>query len=369
MESNLCGYPEKVNLSFPKMRLFSEFDSGNLADAVVSPTTDAFGRTIVEIFISRDCQGTPYANSYATWFYFGIELFDPSLKVCFTVMNSNNIKTLLSTGHHVAWKSREGSWQRLSEQCYNLKQKEAIFQYSFNFNFEKELVKKSDLEFSRLNQSVMIGDGETLNYEKSKRIFFFAFNYPWSYEDNSRWINSLMSTTLLDGITLMRSELCKSREKKEITLLTISRGITTEKRHIVLSSRIHPSETASSFVIKGLIEALISQPKFYPLLDKFVFKVVTMMNPDGVYRGYTRSNSLGQNLNRFFLNPSPEDQPEVYAFERLVASLTENHSVELFMDVHSNIKKDGIFLYGNSIEDFWVNLSGNEKFSYICTVF
>ena len=122
----------------------------------------------------------------------------------------------------------------------------------------------------------------------------------------------------------------------------------------MLSARIHPSETASSFALKGLVEALISQPKYYPLLDKFVFKIVPMMNPDGVYRGYTRSNSLGQNLNRFFINPSVEDQPEAYAFEKLVAGLAENHSVELCMDIHSNIKKDGVFLYGNSIEDFWV---------------
>ncbi len=351
----MFGYPEKVNLSFTKLRLFSEFDSGNLADATVSPTTDAFGRTTVELLVSRDCQGTPFANSYATWFYFGVELFDPSLKVCFTVMNSNNIKTFLANGHHIVWKSREGSWQRLSEKCYNVKPKDNLLQYSFDFDFERELNKKWELGSSRITQSTLITDGQMLAPEKNKRTFFFAFNYPWSYEDNCRWVNSLTSTALAEGISVVKSELCRSRDKKEVALLTIHRGELADKRNIVLSARIHPSETASSFVLKGLVEALISQPKYYPLLDKFIFRVVPMLNPDGVYRGFTRSNSLGQNLNRYFVNSSPDNQPEIFAFDRLIAGLAENHSVELCIDMHSNIKKDGVFLYGNSIEDFWVN--------------
>ena len=40
-------------------------------------------------------------------------------------------------------------------------------------------------------------------------------------------------------------------------------------------------------------------------IDKFTFKIVPILNPDGVYRGYFRLDTLGQNLNRFYTNPDP----------------------------------------------------------------
>ena len=42
------------------------------------------------------------------------------------------------------------------------------------------------------------------------------------------------------------------------------------------------------------------------LREKFVFKVVPMLNPDGVYRGYFRLDTLGQNLNRYYIKPTPD---------------------------------------------------------------
>ena len=54
-------------------------------------------------------------------------------------------------------------------------------------------------------------------------------------------------------------------------------------------------------------------PAACALRDKFVFKVIPMLNPDGVRRGFYRSDTLGDNLNRAWAEPSREKQPTIFA--------------------------------------------------------
>lgn len=43
-----------------------------------------------------------------------------------------------------------------------------------------------------------------------------------------------------------------------------------------------------------------------------------MLNPDGVFNGFYRSDTLGHNLNRFYLNPQIENHPAIFAVRRLI---------------------------------------------------
>lgn len=66
---------------------------------------------------------------------------------------------------------------------------------------------------------------------------------------------------------------------------------------------------------KGCSSVLISN---FNCRKMYVFKIVPFLNPDGVFNGCYRSDTLGQNLNRVYLAPKIETQPSIYAVRKLI---------------------------------------------------
>lgn len=61
------------------------------------------------------------------------------------------------------------------------------------------------------------------------------------------------------------------------------------KRCIVLSGRVHPGESNSSYCIQGTIDFILSSTKEAKFLrNYFIFKIIPMLNPDGVAVGNYR---------------------------------------------------------------------------------
>jgi murein tripeptide amidase MpaA len=61
------------------------------------------------------------------------------------------------------------------------------------------------------------------------------------------------------------------------------------KKGVIISARVHPSESNSSYVMKGVLDFLTSNCREAQILRRyFVFKIVPMLNPDGVAYGNSR---------------------------------------------------------------------------------
>jgi len=140
----------------------------------------------------------------------------------------------------------------------------------------------------------------------------------------------------------------------------------------MLTSRVHPGETPSSFVFKGFLDFILRKddPRSINLRKNFVFLLIPMINPDGVYKGHFRTDSKGQNLNRYYHNPQLELQPSVFAIYHLLLyhhhqggvssshdlnncsshdhlQITKDSGVAFYVDLHGHVAKRGCFMYGN----------------------
>ena len=74
-----------------------------------------------------------------------------------------------------------------------------------------------------------------------------------------------------------------------------------------------------------------------------IFKIVPMLNPDGVIVGNSRCSINGQDLNRQFHSPDLRLHPEIYYLKNLISN---NKNILAYIDFHAHSKKKGVFIYG-----------------------
>ncbi|XP_060603344.1 cytosolic carboxypeptidase-like protein 5 isoform X5 [Ruditapes philippinarum] len=315
----------------------SKFDSGNLArvEKVTKDDDDddsGGGKYFSEIkadyefnvWTKPDCAGTEFENGNRSWFYFGVRGWNPGRLIKLNIVNMNRQGKLYSQGHSPIVKTVPGrqKWERIRDRP-SYETVDGQFILSFTYRFP---------EFR----------GATT---------YFAFCYPWSYTESQDCLQELdkkfhhcknvTSESAADSIYYHRELLCYSLDKLRIDLITISscHGIINEnephfdsnlfpernteqrckkfkgKRVYLLSSRVHPGETPASAVFNGFIDFILREndPRAKSLRKHFVFKLIPMLNPDGVSRGHYRTDQRGVNLNRLYLDPSFDFHPSIYA--------------------------------------------------------
>lgn len=101
--------------------------------------------------------------------------------------------------------------------------------------------------------------------------------------------------------------------------------------------------------------------------EKFVIKIVPMLNPDGVILGNTRSSLIGVDLNRRWIKPSKFLHPTIYYTKSLIKYMNKKFQqpevksggVVLFTDIHGHNKNLDIFMYGCVVERDYAYHEGN----------
>ena len=83
------------------------------------------------------------------------------------------------------------------------------------------------------------------------------------------------------------------------------------------------------------------------LRERFVFKVIPMLNPDGVIVGNYRCSLVGVDLNRQWIGSSAKLYPINYHTKLMMKKTQESREIHFFCDFHGHSTGRNVFMYGN----------------------
>jgi hypothetical protein len=117
---------------------------------------------------------------------------------------------------------------------------------------------------------------------------------------------------------------------------------------VVISARVHPGETVGSWMMRGIMLFLTDpdNEEARMLRQRYIFKVIPILNPDGVVNGNYRCSLAGCDLNRRWKFPSKKLHPTIWHTKRMIRDLHQERGVLMYCDLHGHSRKQNVFAYG-----------------------
>ena len=296
----------------------SYFQSGNI-DRVYKK-----GKHEFDLFMRPDTN----SSGRTQWFYFEAQAHKPGTYT-FNILNFTKPQSLLGKGMKPLV-FEEGEWKQLRKSTYIKNGFEGRY-YTLSWSF---------------------------CFKVPEQKVYFALTRPYTYSDLQSWIQKIETKAFYDkgamkvkkpNLSYKREKLCESLSGLRVDLLSITgdRVQNLRKKVAFITARVHPSETASSFILENLVNFLLSNHKTANTLRKlYIFKVIPMLNPDGVFVGNSRTSVQGSDLNRQWQNPSPQLHPTIFATKNLIKKLSSKREIAIYCDLHGHEKNYNSFIYG-----------------------
>ncbi|XP_043102560.1 cytosolic carboxypeptidase 1 isoform X2 [Puntigrus tetrazona] len=324
------------------LKFNSKFESGNLRKAIQVRKFE------YDLILNSDIN----SNHYHQWFYFEVGNMRPGVRYRFNIINCEKSNSQFNYGMQVLMYSVQDAingrphWVRTgSDICY----------YKNHFS-------RSSIAAGGQKGKSYFTLTFTVTFQHKDDVCYFAYHYPYTYSMLKMHLQKL-SALRTAQIYYRQDDLCETLGGNSCPLLTITAmpgsssndhiGQFRSRPVVFLSARVHPGETNSSWVMKGTLEYLMScSPQAQSLRESYIFKIIPMLNPDGVINGNHRCSLSGEDLNRQWQNPNAELHPTIYHSKSLLQYLRATGRTPLvFCDYHGHSRKKNVFMYGCSIKE------------------
>jgi hypothetical protein len=194
--------------------------------------------------------------------------------------------------------------------------------------------------------------GEEAAAEEAEDSIYIAQCYPYTHSQLLARVEALQRAPA-HAHTLRVETLCTTIAGHAVPLLSISnyRAVAPDelraRQVVVLTARVHPGETNASWMVDGVVDALLADSEdARALRSRLVFKVIPCLNPDGVILGNYRCGLSGEDLNRSWASPSALRHPTIAHTKALLRELADADRLLMFCDLHGHSRKKGTFMYG-----------------------
>jgi len=321
----------------------SRFESGNLQLVYLTELyNDNLDCDKYQLFLSNDTNTTGYTQ----WFFFRITNTKKNKKVNLSIMNMLRKRTKYQNGIKIWIYSKKKNLEHNNIGWHHTNEDVKYYK-----NFLYRLIKGKRQYFYTLSFDY------TFEYDNDE--IYFANCIPFTYTDVMKELNEYTKYENNKYPFFHRKTLCTTLAGNDVDYITINNSNlnkfeeeSSKKNGIVLFARQHPSETVGSWTIKGAIEFLMGdsdEAKY--LRDNFIFKIIPMINVDGVIMGNTRTSLAGCDLNRRWSNPNEFLHPEIYSAKELIMNFASNKKIECIVDFHGHFGAFNSFFYANNIKE------------------
>ena len=356
----------------------SRFESGNLLCAFRTEDENSY-----QLYLQNDTNTTGYIQ----WFFFRVSNTKKGRKVNFNIINMLRKTCLYNHGLKImTYSTMEANKENLGwhRDCFNIiYYANNLYVYNNNNDKKRNLHSLSfDYEFKYDNDTVYFANCLPYFYSSLMKELN---KYELDEEKYPYFHRKTLTTTLggndLDMFTInsmydmfkngatsyitpksINFEIVKNRYEHNKNLNKSQ--ILDERKAVVIIGRQHPGETVGSYVVQGCIDFLMgNSDEAKKLREIYLFKIVPMMNPDGVLVGNSRTSFAGCDLNRRWGKPNEIIHPEIFHTKQMITKLATQRNLAFIIDCHGHFGTFNSLMYCNYKD----NKRTCKLFPYICS--
>ncbi|XP_053558410.1 cytosolic carboxypeptidase 1 isoform X2 [Bombina bombina] len=339
LDNPSCPEPDEADV----LRFNSKFESGNLRKVI------QIRKNEYDLILNSDIN----SNHYHQWFYFEVAGMRTGVAYRFNIINCEKSNSQFNYGMQPLMYSVQEArasrprWMRVgTDICY----------------YKNHFSRSSAATGGQKGKSYYTLTF-TVTFPHKGDACYFAYHYPYTYTTLKMNLQKLESMHNPQQIYYRQDSLCQTLGGNGCPVVTITAMPESNyyehvyqfrnRPYIFLTSRVHPGETNASWVMKGTLEFLMSNTAVaQSLRESYIFKIVPMLNPDGVINGNHRCSLSGEDLNRQWQNPNADLHPTIYHTKGLLQYLSAIRRVPLvYCDYHGHSRKKNVFMYGCSIKE------------------